>query len=88
MLAPPHMNNKEAYSIDGKEYMNVKQMFNYYKLFLPSAPCYNTFYKRFRKWSINEGVQSLIVSNVKLYKKSTCEKFIEAYDFVTNYSKL
>ena len=78
--------NKECYSINGKEYYNLKQMFDYYKLFLSCEPAYNTFYKRFQKWQSDTNSQPVIVSGLKLYDKTTAESFIQEYDLVQNYS--
>ena len=76
--------NKECYSINGKEYYNLKQMFNYYKIFLSYDHAYNTFYKRFQKWQTDNSAKPVIVSNIKLYPKETAESFIQEYDLVQN----
>jgi hypothetical protein len=76
----------ECYSINGKEYYSIKQMFNYYKLFLSCDPAYNTFYKRFCKWKLENSIQSVTVSGLKLFDKATAENFIEDYDYITHYS--
>ena len=78
--------NKECFLINGKEHYSIKQMFTSFSVFLSSAPCYNTFYKRFRKWAKDESIEPFKYCGQKLYSKARAEQFIQAYDLVVNYS--